>query len=598
MARRLFNGRAFSEDGWPYVDQDSCTWGAVPGTNPPVRLQIQQGLPYAMIMAWAADWNAYVEPLRDADSACWTPGNSVATSNHPGGTACDLNWDNHKYGVSMSGFNAQQQATMKEMEDFYEGNMFWSQRWFPASYVDPMHSQCGYDTYDQDNDRPQQKVYDFCARKIRADGFSTFRRGNDHIEPPPVPQGAQILANATGITLTKAQAILPEVQQGLALSQCTTVNRIAYWLAQMGHESGSFVYTEEIQSGDESTDRWKYKGRTWIQITWQSNYAAFSQWLYGKGLTSSPTYFVDNPKELAQLQWAALGPAWYWTVARAQINSLCDAGNFTQVTQLINGGQNGASDRVARRDRALALGDQLLALTTDAPPVEGDDDLSAEAERMIAEMYAEYKKEKKGPSRGFFAPDANPVDSPLGFLYNIDGNVWNQEVTWGYLFGVQRAEELVNTVAQNGVAPASWAGQLTDAQGLWLAEWGQQWCLGLISFRAAIQKAFKAAGAAPAGVTVQSADPVLSTAQAQDIANRSAAAVAQQVQNAVSRTPAVLPPVPTVELATQPADEAENFADLYRSLKSLGLADALPIEARAPLAAFISILQTKNGTQV
>jgi N-acetyl-anhydromuramyl-L-alanine amidase AmpD len=234
-------------------------------------------------------------------------------------------------------------------------------------------------------------------------------------------------------------------------------------------------------------------------------------------------------------------------------------------------------------------------------PTQGDDDLSVEAERMIAEMYTEYKKEKRGPTRSFFAPDQNPVDSPLGFLWNADGNIWNITVTLAYLFGVTRAEELVNSVAQNGVVPTSWAGQLTDAQGHWLAEWGQQWCLGLIAFRAAIQKSLKASGATVVGV----ADSGLSTAQAQDIASRAAnaaaGAAAAQVQAAVNNlpVPAAVEPTPvSVELAAHPADEASNIADLYRSLKAMGLADALPIESRAPLAALLSILQTKNGTTV
>jgi hypothetical protein len=31
------------------------------------------------------------------------------------------------------------------------------------------------------------------------------------------------------------------------------------------------------------------------------------------------------------------------------------------------------------------------------------------------------RKEKKGPSRSFW-PGRNAIDSPLGFLYNADGN--------------------------------------------------------------------------------------------------------------------------------------------------------------------------------
>jgi predicted chitinase len=90
------------------------------------------------------------------------------------------------------------------------------------------------------------------------------------------------------------------------LSQCTTVNRIAYWLAQMGDESAASSTPKKF-SPAESRDRWKYKGRTWIQITWESNYAAFSNWLFGKGLISSPTYFVDHSEGTSPV---AVGRLW------------------------------------------------------------------------------------------------------------------------------------------------------------------------------------------------------------------------------------------------------------------------------------------------
>ena len=134
MAVRVVNGNTATEDGWPLVDEGSCNWISVPGTNPPVHLEIQVGQPTAILRAWAADWNAYVEPLRDADSACWTPGNSVLGtpgqnngSNHLGGSACDLNWDSHTFRVSYAGFNQAQIDTVRQMLDFYEDTMFWGQ---------------------------------------------------------------------------------------------------------------------------------------------------------------------------------------------------------------------------------------------------------------------------------------------------------------------------------------------------------------------------------------------------------------------------------------------------------------------------------------
>lgn len=398
-----------TENGWPSCSADGCEWTTVPGTT--VSLQIQKGQPLAIMRAYAADYNQFVEPLRDADSASWTPTNSVATSNHLGGTAMDLNWNSHPFRVADAGYTPQMIATMRELLDFYEGTMFWSNDWDDPK--DAMHHQLGYDTYQNPH------TADFIARKIRADGYSTFRRGNK-----PRDDGsavASILAQATGLTLVRATQILPQVRDGLIASACTNPLRIAMWLAQIGHESDNFNATEEYQDGDESTDRWKYKGRTWIQITWSTNYQAFSGWCYDRGLVTSPRYFVDNPRDLADQKWAGLGPAWYWTVARSQINSLCDRGDINEVTRLINGGYNGLDDRAARYQRALALGDQLLQLLT-----EGDDFMPAltddEQRELLdlARQQAKYRRPSLSPLRW---PHEGDVNTCAGFAWATDGNL-------------------------------------------------------------------------------------------------------------------------------------------------------------------------------
>jgi hypothetical protein len=137
----------------------------------------------------------------------------------------------------------------------------------------------------------------------------------------------------------------------------------------VGHESVSFQYTEEIAKNGRYAP---YIGRTWIQITWDYNYLAFGEWCFERGLVPSTDYFVRNWQRLADLEWAGLGAAWYWTEARGtRINDAADRRDLVTATQLINGGQNGAADRKTRYDRALALGDQLLALT--APQTEQDE---------------------------------------------------------------------------------------------------------------------------------------------------------------------------------------------------------------------------------
>ncbi|QDF18407.1 lysin A [Mycobacterium Phage Rachaly] len=188
MSRRLFRGRQFSENGWPYVDQGSCEWFDV---APGVTMQIQQGPPFTILGAFARDYHAYVEPIFDPDCCCWTQDNSVDTSNHPGGTACDIRWNKHPFQVRGT-FTREQLATIQELLDFYEGTVFWAGvDWKEGGWgspIDEMHWQMGYNTYDQKADRPTDRVFDFIKRKIRPDGFSTFRRSGGTPAPAPASE--------------------------------------------------------------------------------------------------------------------------------------------------------------------------------------------------------------------------------------------------------------------------------------------------------------------------------------------------------------------------------------------------------------------------
>lgn len=416
-----------SENGWrpARATPDLTEWITVPGTN--VRLQFMKGWPLQILRAWAADYNAFIEPLRDPDSAAWTPTNSVATSNHLNGTACDLNWNTHPFPVRGT-FTASQMATLRQMLDFYEGTVFWAGDW--TDPIDEMHHQMGYGTWNN------PKTGDFVKRKIRADGYSTFRRGAVPPSDPdagggrPLPRdesAADALSRAMGarLSLDRYRQLLPAVSASLKACECTTVDRIAMWCAQIGHESGGLYYTEEIASGaayegradlgnTQPGDGVRFKGRSWIQITGRSNYTRLSQWAASKGLVPNASFFVDNPAALAADEYAGLGAAWYWVVARPDINALSDRRDLETVTRRINGGTNGIDDRRDRYDRALSMGEQLLTLI-------GGDDLSAEAERMIRELWETYV-DRKYPSQSIYA---TPGEGPRWKLWeqvrNLDG---------------------------------------------------------------------------------------------------------------------------------------------------------------------------------
>lgn len=255
---------------------------------------------------------------------------------------------------------------------------------------------------------------------------------------PPAPGAESVLAAATGLTQDRATELLPAVSAGLSAAQCTNVNRIAMFLAQCGEESAGFSTTEEFASGAEYEGRTdlgntvpgdgvRFKGRTWIQITGRHNYGLFSQWAYGQGLVDSASYFVDNPTELSDEKWAGIGAAWYWTVARPQINSMCDSQDVVGVTRAINGGTNGLDERTRRWNLALAQGDALLELLS------GGDDfmpaLTADEQRELLELarqQAAYRRESRSPLRW---PHQGEVDTCAGFAWNADafGHVMQTE---------------------------------------------------------------------------------------------------------------------------------------------------------------------------
>jgi predicted chitinase len=387
------------EDGWPECDLSDCDYATIPGTA--LRLPFRKGQPFAILQAFMRDLDQYIEPVMNlkgiGDEGSWTENNSVFTSNHKGATAFDYNWSDHAYGTVNAGWNGSvlikgsQVPAVRELLAFYEGMVFWGNDW--TSPKDSMHFQMGYNTFGSQN---VARVQDFINRKIRADGYSTFRRGGSAVPSQPVPSAtAGILSRAMGgrLSLDRYAQFLPAVAEGLRASQCTTADRIAMWSAQIGHESGGLFYTEEIASGaayegradlgnTQPGDGVRFKGRSWIQVTGRHNYSDLSIWAHNNYLVPTATYFVDNPAELASDQYAGLGPAWYWTVARPDINALCDKRDLVTVTQRINGGQNGIDDRRTRYNNALAMGDELLALLT--PELDEWDALMASTDRYAS----------------------------------------------------------------------------------------------------------------------------------------------------------------------------------------------------------------------
>lgn len=174
----------------------------------------------------------------------------------------------------------------------------------------------------------------------------------------------------------KATDWMAALNTALIRAGCTTAKRVQMFLAQLGAESGSFRYTEELASGSEYNGRSdlgnifpgdgpRYKGRTYIQITGRSNYSALSRWAHSKGYVPTATYFIDHPAALADVQYIFLGPVWYWIVAR-NMNSFADANDIVGATRAVNGGLNNLTGRRERWNFAKTFGNALLPTSTTA----------------------------------------------------------------------------------------------------------------------------------------------------------------------------------------------------------------------------------------
>lgn len=447
-----------SENGWPYVDEGSCTWVQIPGTD--VWLQIQNGQPLQIMRAFAADFNAYVEPLRDADSAGWTATNSVATSNHLSGTAMDLNWNSHVF-ERRGTFTPAQMVELRALLNYYEDTIFWGGDW--TSPIDEMHFQMGYDTFNNPH------TADFIKRKIRADGYSTYKRGTG-------PDPAQVLSNAMGhgVSLDRYRQLLPAVTACLHDCDCTTVERIGMWIAQIGHESAGLKYMEEIASGaayegradlgnTEPGDGVRFKGRGPIQVTGRHNYTRLSQWAFDNGLVPTPTFFVDDPAQLASDTYGFIGVTWYWTTQRP-MNDAADARDIEQASVYVNGRNpntgraNGIEDRISRYNRALGMGDQLLTLITG-----GDDELAnPEIEKMIRELHGAMFN--RVPSQSIYAdPDEGARWQLHELVKNDDGMDHIRYVEDSARLGdLGELARVVRTAAGRGKVTDEWA--ITRAQ--------------------------------------------------------------------------------------------------------------------------------------
>ena len=166
-----------------------------------------------------------------------------------------------------------------------------------------------------------------------------------------------ILADALDCPLARAAKWCDSLNAAMAEFGINTPERIAAFVAQIGHESGRLLYVKELWGptpaqeryegrmslgNTETGDGFRFRGRGLIQVTGRSNYRDA-----GKALGLD---LEAHPELLEQPVNAARSAAWFWE--SHGLNELADAAFFDRITKTINGGFNGQAERVELWERA------------------------------------------------------------------------------------------------------------------------------------------------------------------------------------------------------------------------------------------------------
>lgn len=133
--------------------------------------------------------------------------------------------------------------------------------------------------------------------------------------------------------------------------------RVAAFIAQIAHESGSLHYVEEIHNGSNYEFRDDLGNLEFLALqTAHANYSTTGKFYKGRGLIQLTGFFnfkacaealnidcLKVPSLLSVPINAARSAAWFFDTHNC--NSLADVGLFDKISRVINGGTNGRAER-------------------------------------------------------------------------------------------------------------------------------------------------------------------------------------------------------------------------------------------------------------
>ena len=126
-------------------------------------------------------------------------------------------------------------------------------------------------------------------------------------------------------SLIPVDTALADINQILLLAGCTDYQRAAMLVGQLAIESDYFRTMVESPDSYGGKPYIPFYGRTWIQLTWQTNYQVCGA-VIGVDLVNNPDAALQHNAEIV---------AWFWNTRR--LNDFADANDCDGCTRKING---------------------------------------------------------------------------------------------------------------------------------------------------------------------------------------------------------------------------------------------------------------------
>ncbi len=208
-------------------------------------------------------------------------------------------------------------------------------------------------------------------RRIEAfeTGVMKLRESDALIAPGDATVKALLAGLPDGPSKEKLEIVLPlaasskinlffePLKAGIIKYGITSSLQLSHFISQLGHESMSFLYTEELASGaayegrrdlgnTHDGDGRRYKGRGLIQLTGRANYTAYSKYT-GVDYLAHPELLSTDPMVAVDVS------CWFWK--DRGLDALAETDDVKAVTKRINGGYNGLDDRMHNLRRAKAV---------------------------------------------------------------------------------------------------------------------------------------------------------------------------------------------------------------------------------------------------